>query len=558
VDLAGDVSYDGGELVFVDYDTGDLAVRNLRSGEIRRLTDKGGWEESGDYAMDPKLSPDGRSVAFTWAIQRGNTEFYELRIIGIDGTGTRTLYHDESLGWISPITWYPDGGHILAKASREGGPDQILQISVPDGKGQILISPAPAPVRHMSFSPDGRFLAYGRLVERQPRNRDLFVMTADGGREVPLVDHPAMDHLLGWSPDGRYVLFASDRQGTLGAWLLPVEGGEASGEPRLVRPDLWQMAPIGFAEDGSYFFNVSTTKRTVYFANLDPINGDLLSAPTPVGHPHLRSNAEVRPSWSPDGKFLAYSGNRGARGSGGPAVYVRSMETGETREIVPRGLMYIMPYFWSQDGNSILGVGRDLEERFGFHEMNVLTGETHSFPNFWGVRMAAAVGLTPDGESVVYKEWIDSGAGITVRGLEGDPGKILYRWTGEGYQPVSLSPGGEFLAFGEDGEDGGMLLSMPVSGGEPQVLVQFLPGEGGPDWIAWTPDGETIVYRSNRDIWRIPRVGGTPQVLDWPVDEDLVGAMRHIVFSPDGTRIAFDAESGEEELWVMENFLPGH
>jgi hypothetical protein len=32
----------------------------------------------------------------------------------------------------------------------------------------------------------------------------------------------------------------------------------------------------------------------------------------------------------------------------------------------------------------------------------------------------------------------------------------------------------------------------------------------------------------------------------------------HIRFSPDGRRITFDAESGEEELWVMENFLPGH
>jgi Tol biopolymer transport system component len=410
----------------------------------------------------------------------------------------------------------------------------------------------------MSFSPDGRFLAYGQLVERQPRNRDLFVMNADGTGEVPFVEDPAMERLLGWAPDGRHILFASDRQGTLGAWLLPVENGEPTGEPILVRPDLWQMAPIGFAEDGSYFFNVSTTKRTVYFASLDPINGNLLSAPTPVSHPHLRSNAEHRPSWSPDGRFLAYSGNRSIQGSGGPAVYVQSMETGETREIVPRGLMYIMPYFWSRDGNSILGAGRNLEERFGFHEMNVLTGETHSFPNLWGVRMAAAVGLTPDGESVVYKEWIDSGAGITVRGLEGGPGKVLYRWTGEWYHHVSLSPNGEFLAFGDDGEEGGMLLSTPVSGGEPEVLVQFPPEEGGPEWIAWTPDGETIVYRNDREIWSIPRVGGTPQRLDWPIDSDLVVAMRDITFSADGTRVAFSAESGEEELWVMENFLPGY
>ena len=46
--------------------------------------------------------------------------------------------------------------------------------------------------------------------------------------------------------------------------------------------------------------------------------------------------------------------------------------------------------------------------------------------------------------------------------------------------------------------------------------------------------------------------------LDWPIDKALIGTMRHIRFSRDGRRIAFDAEAGEEELWVMENFLPGH
>jgi hypothetical protein len=46
--------------------------------------------------------------------------------------------------------------------------------------------------------------------------------------------------------------------------------------------------------------------------------------------------------------------------------------------------------------------------------------------------------------------------------------------------------------------------------------------------------------------------------LEWPIEEDLMPGLMHIRFSPDGRRITFDAESGEEELWVMENFLPGH
>ena len=37
-----------------------------------------------------------------------------------------------------------------------------------------------------------------------------------------------------------------------------------------------------------------------------------------------------------------------------------------------------------------------------------------------------------------------------------------------------------------------MLLLMPASGGEPEVLLQFPPGGGGPGQIAWLPDGTAL------------------------------------------------------------------
>ena len=135
-------------------------------------------------------------------------------------------------------------------------------------------------------------------------------------------------------------------------------------------------------------------------------------------------------------------------------------------------------------------------------------------------------------------------------------GRLLYRWKGNRYKTAALSPGGRDLALGEEGEEGGMLLLMPASGGEPRVLVQFPPGGGGPGQIAWTSDGEHVVYRNGQEIWSVARADGEPRRLGWPIEQSLMGALRNIRFSPDGRRIAFDAVSGGQELWVMKNFLP--
>jgi Tetratricopeptide repeat len=56
VDYLGTVSPDGQSLSFTDWETGDLAIHDLASGTNRRLTNKGSWANSGEFAEESAIS----------------------------------------------------------------------------------------------------------------------------------------------------------------------------------------------------------------------------------------------------------------------------------------------------------------------------------------------------------------------------------------------------------------------------------------------------------------------------------------------------------------------
>ena len=91
-EFEGSPSPDGRYLSFHDWDTGDLAVRDLVTGQNRRLTNKGTSQDSDEFAESSVISGDGRQIAYAWY---NKEKFYELRVIGIDGSNPRTVYRDK-------------------------------------------------------------------------------------------------------------------------------------------------------------------------------------------------------------------------------------------------------------------------------------------------------------------------------------------------------------------------------------------------------------------------------------------------------------------------------
>ncbi len=562
VDTLGAASPDGRYLTYIDWETGDLALRDLRTGERRRLTKKGTWSSSSEFALYSILSPDGKQAAYNWFNKDSS---WDLRVVGLDGSGPRILSSNKEVEEPDPVDWSPDGKYILARFSKLDRTNQIVLVSVADGSVRVLKTLDWRYPGKMSFSPDGRFIAYDFPPQQDSPSRDIFLLSTDGSREIPLVQHPANDLLLGWTPDGNRVLFASDRTGSMSVWDLEVVNGKPQGAPELLKADVGQIAALGFTRKGAFYYGVQIGRQDVYVATVDETTGKLLTAPNPVTQRYVGANSS--PHWSPDGQYLAYSSQRGARQfrPGSSVIVIRSIKTGEEREIAPK-LNYFGLGPWSLDGRSLLLGGTDTKGRQGIFRIDAggasLTPVLLSEPGTQGLLAE----WSPDGKAIFIGRHIKAAKSdsIVERDLETGREKELYRVSSPYWIPrpalSALSPDGRQLAFmlTDVLNQPYFLMVIPTSGGEPRKLLEVREPEfiGS---ITWTPDSHYIVFSKGGnkpqdpkdELWRIPAGGGVPEKLGLAM-----GWVRDLRFHPDGRRIAFTAGQDKSEVWVMENFLP--
>ena len=588
---AGGVS-PGGHYLSYRTSGGGLAIHDLESGKDRPLSNKDSWSRArGSVTRDSnKLSPDGKQVAYVWH-NRGS--FNDVRIVGLDGSKPRVLYRNEEVSrtlgemgreHIVPRAvraWSPDGKYILVMFRRVDLTNQIGLLSVADGSVRVLKTLDWRTPGWVSFSPDGRYIAYDLAKEDSP-GHDIFLLATDGSRETPLIEHPAHDQWPVWAPDGKRILFVSDRTRSRGAWLIQVADGKPRGSPELVKPDIGSIRPLGFTRNGSFYYRLAIRMEDVYTATLDLAAGKLLSSPEKVSQPFVGSN--LRPDWSPDGQYLAYfslmQGPEPIRAS----VVIRSVETGEVRELPPQRLykQYYRGLRWSPDGRSILIKGSDDKGRYGLYQLNAQTGAVTPIVQTTGSG-GSRPEYSPDGRAIFY--WRGGSRGptrIVARDLESGEERDLLRVVPPSYisHIMVVSPNGQRLAFFmEDSDTQSMALKvMPTAGGEPRELLRVHRPDffnlGNYSALAWTTDGRELIfgkrtaasgtkvspgdYNPNSwsygkvELWRISADGGATQSVGLAMNR-----LSHLRFHPDGRRIVFDAvDAIYDEVWVMEHFLP--
>ncbi len=585
------ISPDGRYLSFCNHGNGNLAIRDLTTGESRDITDDATWRGAQSYAIDSAWSPDGVQIACWW-VGGGHSG---LRIVGLDGSQPRDLYNNTnrpSGPWIHGCyDWSKDGKYILAMLERKTDESKWLWeiglVSVADGSVRILKSPLD--VYPAKLSPDGRYVVYSRQVKEHERLRDIFLLATDGsGEEVRLTEHPADDYNPVWAPDGKTIVFVSNRDpgGGKGLWLMQVADGKPVGEPQLVKGEVGDILLLEFTRKGSLFYTTTTRWSHIYVASLDMETGQVLEPPTLLLH---SQGFKTMPTWSPDGKSLAYVSERASlEGYGRRMVLViRSMETGEERELLSsRDSLGPGQLRWSPDGRSILYGWEGDPLRL----IDVQTGHITEIPKTYKRRWGRV--WSPDGKTIYYSgedpkdirnEVGDWPRPIVAFDLETRQERELHLGGGRLAPPdrsfMAVSPDGRQLAFLDSVFLGGTswtktLKVMPTAGGEPRILLDrkdlnLRDTHNLNPPFAWTPDGRYVLFTIRKwytasiddvltELWQIPAEGGRPKkLLEIESSYRPHGTRCTLSLHPDGRRIAFQkGKARQMDLWVMENLLP--
>jgi Tol biopolymer transport system component len=560
-DVTGAPSPDGRYLSYVNWLSYELSVRDLATGESRSLF--GRTPESLGVPWFSTFSRDGQRIAFGWRNSGSNR--YDLRVVGFDGSDPHVVFSGDSVAYVQPAEWYPDGETLLALVALLGDSILMARVSVTDGSFRVIKTLPFAWTG--SLSPDGQWIAYDAPQSDDSYERDIFLIAADGSRETALVRHTTNDLFPVWTPDGSRIVFSSDRTGSLGLWMIEVTDGKPVGPETLVKPDLGPSWPLGFAEDGTYFFGVLNSIKDVYVAELDLATGELLSSPRVATSRYGGSND--RPALSYDGKYLAYVSERSSvpypEALGSWVITIRSLETGEEREIPLRlsNLGDRSMLWWSPNGNSLLMPASDAEDRTGLYLIDVNTGAISPVVQTTAADPVWAAAWSADGSTVFYSRMAIYGgvSRVTARELDSGDERELYRGSASA---LAVSPDGMELALIEYGgsPSHARLLVLPLEGGEAGELIAEPGGYDIIDWhygLAWVPDGTGLLYGKTvrqgssavGEVWHVSATDGSRR----PTELTIEGG--HLRLHPDGRRIAFASGSPDAwEVWVMENFLP--
>jgi dipeptidyl aminopeptidase/acylaminoacyl peptidase len=199
-----------------------------------------------EWASDPEISPDGRTIAYVRESNDVMTDKARPSIWLIDvATGQQRPLVDGTGSYFSP-RWSPDGTR-LAYVAAEGGTPQLYVRWMGSGES-ARITGLPNSPSSLAWSPDGRRIAYSMLVPDEaprlgkappkpegakwadplqvidkvtyrfdgagylkPGYRQIFWVPADGGAPTQLTFGP---HNAGgevsWTPDGRSILFSAN------------------------------------------------------------------------------------------------------------------------------------------------------------------------------------------------------------------------------------------------------------------------------------------------------------------------------------------------------------
>lgn len=242
-------------------------------------------------SLTGKRAPFGSRIAFA---QIGRSK--EIATVDMDGGRVAVVTHMGS-DCLMPA-FSPGGGEIAFTSYLRQNPDLWI-VSAGGGRAR-RVSQRPGLNTGATWAGEGTIL----LTLSYEGNAELYrVGASDGAIKARLTNNPAIDSSPSLSPDGSQIAFVSNRQGSPQIFLMPSSGGTPR---RLTFQGHYNQTPR---------FNPNPETPIIAFTGRDEKGVfDILTI-------DLRTNKVERvtqdhgsnsdPAWSPDGRLLVYSSNRG-------------------------------------------------------------------------------------------------------------------------------------------------------------------------------------------------------------------------------------------------------
>jgi tricorn protease len=465
-------------------------------GNLWRVSTSGGIATrlTTDPGMDimPRFSQDGKTIAFTGQFD-SNTDVYTIPAEG--GPVTRLTYHsdvvrDAPLRWGPDnmvITWTPDGKRIVFLSRRNTFNSwfgRLFTVSVNGGLPEQLPLPKGGV---LSYSPDGNRIAYNRIFRNFRTWKDYYGGLA---QDIWIYDFRTrqIERVTDWKGTDTYpmwyqnkIYFASDRgaEGRLNIWVYDLDTKTFSQVTHFTNYDVdWPSlgdTGIVFQQGGSLWVidlpgeNLHKVKVTVpnddirmrsrwvdaskliQSYDIAPngkramfgARGDIFTVPVEYGNTRdltqTSGTREQYPSWSPDGKWVAYTTDK----TGESQVAIRPADgSGEETILTNRQEGYFYQPVWAP-GNDKLAFSDnqhilwylDLKQKQLNRVDQSPRNEIHDYS--W----------SPDGLWIAYSKSRDNNlSDIYLYSISGRKANLISSGMNSDSQPV-FSPDGKYLYF---------------------------------------------------------------------------------------------------------------
>ena len=365
---AGDAAWspDGRQLAFMRRTAGsgiELTIASIDGSNARGLLQS---DSAYPFVRQPAWSPDGRDLA----VVRGTGGIAgEIWSVPASGGTPQRLFTDAPEVFADSPVFTPDGFGLIHSSNRGGATN--LWVYPLNGGTMIRLTTGPGPDTDPTVTRTGQVA----FVNSRWRNvLELHAMDGNGSRT--LVSHSPFLWGPAFSSDGTEIAVSrSEVDGSWHIWSVPVSGGTPR---RLTATEGGEVYPR-YAPDGqSLFFHTWKTPRRIGRVGRQGGRAELLSFGdgndafpdvSPDGRLLLITRTEkdaerlyVAPSsggaarlltttpgalgrWSPDGRSIAFSGNRAYSGG----IFVVSPEDGRSRRLTESGGWPV----WLPDGRRL-------------------------------------------------------------------------------------------------------------------------------------------------------------------------------------------------------------